>query len=471
MTSEKHSSACRFLTGAIAAIAAAALVATSAASIAQAQAGGSPRWIGTWSTGLLAALPPPPSSPAPAASAPFPSPPRVANQTLRQIVRVSAGGTRVRVALTNRFGTRPLRIDAAHVARRAKDSALDGSGAPLTFGGRPSVTIEAGSLVLSDPAPVPVRPLSDVVVDLFLPDDIWAAGSPATYHASALTTSYLSKTGNHAGVARLPVESTFQQWLFLARVEVSTSTASGAVATMGDSITDGTGSTPDANDRWPDFLAERLAARYGAGAPAVLNVGIAGNRVLSHNAGLNVLRRAGLEVPGGDQLSDPNALFGPSALSRFDHDVLLQPGVTHVVVLEGINDIGMAFDAVSPTAEELIAGHRTLIQRAHARGLRIYGATLTPFDGAFYWREAGEAKRRRLNEWIRTSGEYDAVIDFDAAVRDPKEPTKFQAAYHPGDWLHGSDAGYKAMAGAIDIALFAPGRKAASAGTYTGAKR
>ena len=189
MTSEKHSSAFPFLAGAVAAIVAAALVATSATSIAQAQSGGSPRWIGTWSTGLLAALPPPSLSLAPPASAPFPSPPRVANQTLRQIVRVSIGGTQVRVALTNRFGTKPLRVGAAHVARRAEGSALDGSGAPLTFGGRPSVTIEAGSLVLSDPVPVPVRALSDVAVDLFLPDDMWAAGSPATYHASALTTS------------------------------------------------------------------------------------------------------------------------------------------------------------------------------------------------------------------------------------------------------------------------------------------
>ena len=262
MRSEKHSSAFRFLAGAIAAILAAALVATSAPSIAQQQAGGSPRWIGTWSTGLLAALPPPAGAPAAPASPAFPNPPRVANQTLRQIVRVTIGGTQVRVALTNRFGTKPLRIGAAHVARRAEGSTLDGSGAPLTFGGRPSVTIEAGSLVLSDPVPVQVRALSDVAIDFFLPDDMWAAGSPATCHASALTTSYLSKTGNHAGVARLPVDSTFQQWLFLARVEVSTSTASGAVVTIGDSITDGTGSTPDANDRWPDFLAERLAAQY-----------------------------------------------------------------------------------------------------------------------------------------------------------------------------------------------------------------
>lgn len=454
MTSEMHSSKFPLLAGVAAAILAAALIATSAPSIAQAQASGSSRWVGTWSTGLLAVLPPPAGAPAPPTAAGFPSPPRATNQTLRQIVRVSIGGTQVRVALTNRFGTKPLRIGAAHVARRAKDSALDGSGAPLTFGGRPSVTIEAGSQVLSDPAPVAVRALSDVAIDLFLPDDMWAAGSPATYHASALTTNYLSKAGSHAGAAQFPVESTFQQWLFLARIEVSTSTATGAVVTMGDSITDGTGSTPDANDRWPDFFAERLAARYGAAAPGVLNIGIAGNRVLSHNAGLDLLKRAGLDVPGGDHLSDPNALFGPSGLSRFDHEVLLQPGATHVVVLEGINDIGMAFDAASPTADELIAGHRALIQRAHARGLRIYGATLTPFSGAFYWTDAGEAKRRRVNEWIRTSGEYDAVIDFDAGVRDPKEPLKFQAAYHPGDWLHGNDAGYKAMAGAVDISLF-----------------
>src|SRR5207244_4527682 len=231
---------------------------------------------------------------------------------------------------------------------------------------------------------------------------------------------------------------------------------------VGHPLTEAPGSPPDTNRRCRDFLARRLVAAYGGSAPAMLNVGIAGNRLLSHNAGLDVLRRAGLNVPASDALQDPNALFGPSGLSRFDEDVLLQPGVTHVVVLETINDIGMAFDGASPTIKDLIAGHRALIQRAHVRGLKIYGGTLTPFKGAFYWTEAGEAKRRALNDWIRTSAEYDAVIDFDAVVRDPNDPLRFRPEYHPGDWLHGSDAGYKVMAGAADLALFAAARQRAT---------
>jgi lysophospholipase L1-like esterase len=264
----------------------------------------------------------------------------------------------------------------------------------------------------------------------------------------------VSSKGNHAGVAKLPVEATFQQWLFLSRVEVSSATAPGTVVTFGDSITDGTGSTPDTNSRWPDFLARRLGERYGAAAPGVINAGIGGNRVLSHNAGAALLKRAG--VAGANaQMDDPNALFGPSGVSRFDQDVLLQPGVTHVIVLETINDIGMSTDPASPTVEDLISGHRTLIQRAHAQGLKIYGATLTPFKGAFYWTESGEARRQKLNEWIRTSGEYDGVVDFDAAMRDPKDPLKIRENFQPGDWLHANDAGYKAMADAVDLTLFA----------------
>ena len=427
---------------------------------AQAQGSRANQWVGTWASGPVAL--PPSAAPAgnPPEASPFGNPPRIANQTLRQIVRTSIGGSQVRVALTNRFGTTPLRIGGAHVAIREKGSAIvERLSARLTFRGQPSVTVEARSMVVSDPVVLAVPALSDLAIDIYLPDDLSNATSPATYHPSALTTNYLSPPGNHSGAARMPVGSTFQQWFYLARVDVLSGAAPGAVVTIGDSITDGTGSTPDTNSRWPDFLARRLVAAYGASAPAVLNVGIAGNRVLSHNAGLDVLRRAGLNVPASDALQDPNALFGPSGLSRFDEDVLLQPGVTHVIVLETINDIGMAFDAAPPTVKDLIAGHRALIQRAHARGLRIYGGTLTPFKGAFYWTEAGEAKRRALNDWIRTGAEYDGAIDFEAVVRDPNDPSKFRPEFHPGDWLHGSDAGYKAMAGAADLAVFAPARR------------
>ena len=451
------------------ALASAALVVALVATPAIAAAQG--RWVGTWTTGPLAVDPPAPEAQAAVAAAPGPrTPVRLRNQTIRQFVRTSIGGSQVRVALTNLFGTEPLDVAAAHVARRAGGAAIT-SGAHLTFGGHPSVTIEAGSTVLSDPVALDVAPLSDLAIDLYLPGDTWGSPSPATVHSTGLTTSYLSAPGNQSGAARLDVEGTTPQWFYLSRVDVWTTTAPGAIVTMGDSITDGTGSTVDANRRWPDFLARRLAAGHGAAAPGVLNVGISGNRVLSHNAGLGILRRAGLPgLPDSGAPPNPNALFGPSGLARFDRDVLLQPGVTHVVVLETTNDIGMAFDDPWPAVDDLIAGHRTLIQRADARGVTIYGGTLLPFEGAFYWTEAGEEKRQALNAWIRTSGAYDGVIDFAAAVRDPDNPTRFRPELHADDWLHPNDAGYEAMANAVDLSLFdttAIARAAGGAGPRT----
>ena len=375
------------------------------------------RWVGTWATGPVAVEPPPPE----AQAAPAPrTPVRVQNRTIRQVVRTSIGGSPVRVTLTNRFGTEPLEVGAAHLAGRTEDAAI-GMGAHLTFGGHPSVTIEAGSTVLSDPVALAVVPLSDLVIDLYVPGDTWGSTSPATMHVTGLSTTYVSAPGNHVGARQFDDERDTPQWFYLSRVDVWTETAPGAIVAMGDSITDGSGSTVDANRRWPDFLARRLAAELGDAAPGVLNVGIAGNRVLSHNAGLGILRRAGRPAPpGADGPPNPDALFGPSGLSRFDRDVLLQPGATHVIVLETTNDIGMAFGDPWPSVDDLVAGHRTLIQRAHARGLRVHGGTLPPFEGAFYWTAAGEAKRQALNTWIRTSGAYDGVIDFDAAVRDPR---------------------------------------------------
>ena len=217
-------------------------------------------------------------------------------------------------------------------------------------------------------------------------------------------------------------------WFLLACVEVTAPANTLAVVAFGDSITDGARSTSDANNRWPDHLARRLAARKGTGV-AVLNAGISGNRVLGDGAGV-------------------------SALARFDRDALMQTGVTHVIVMEGINDIGLARNAASPTVEDLIAGHKQLIERARARGLKVYGATLTPFEGAFYYTPEGEAKRQALNKWIRSSGAYDGVIDFDQITRDPAAPTQILPAYDSGDHLHPGDAGYKAMGDAVDLALF-----------------
>jgi len=414
-----------------------------------AQAGRSDdRFVATWATAVVARLqgppvlaPVPPGSPcAPPTfgppqgrqgGGPPPTPPaplNFSNQTLRQIVHVSVGGERVRAVLSNAFGSAPLAVGAAHVALRNRDAAIDPkSDRVLTFGGSPSVTIAAGAVAVSDPVSLAVPAFADLAVDLFIPGDTSTSTSPLTTHAGALQTNYISMEGNHAGEADLPGATTTQSWFFLARVEVAAPTQVGAIVAFGDSITDGTRSTPNTNSRWPDYLARRLAASNTK--MAVLNEGIAGNRVLCDGAGV-------------------------SALARFDRDVLVQPGVTHVVVLESINDIGIGRSNPSPTAAELIMAHQQLIARAHAHGLKIFGATLTPYEGAAYATPEGEAKRQALNDWIRTSKTYDGVIDFDAAVRDPGSPTKIQQQFNPGDNLHMNDAGYKAMADAIDLRLF-----------------
>jgi lysophospholipase L1-like esterase len=353
----------------------------------------------------------------------------VSNQTVRQIVRTSIGGSRVRVVLSNAFGTAPIEIGAAHVALRDTEATLAaGSAKPLLFGGRPTGTILAGATLVSDPVELTVAPVSDLVVDLFLPGELGVGPSPVTTHNGSGQTNFLSETGNHSGEEAIAVAGRANAWFLLSRVEVVAPANTRAVAAFGDSITDGARATADMNARWPDVLARRLAARRGPGV-GVLNLGISGNRVLGDGAGI-------------------------SALARFDRDVLLQTGVTHVVIMEGINDIGVARSNPSPSADDLIVGYRQLIDRARAQGLRVYGATLTPFEGAAYWTAEGEAKRQAVNQWIRTSGAFDGVIDFDMVTRDPAAPTKFLPAHDSGDHLHPGDAGYKAMGEAVDLALF-----------------
>jgi lysophospholipase L1-like esterase len=352
------------------------------------------------------------------------------NQTIRQIVHLSLGGDRFRVVLSNSLGSAPLAIGAAHVGIHAAGATVvAGSDRALTFAGVPSTTIPAGAVMVSDPVTLTVPNLADLAIDLFIPAD--TSNQVVTMHAGAFETNYVA-AGNHAGDADLPGADTMTSWYFLSRVEVSAPERTPVIVALGDSITDGTASSIDGNKRWPDVLARRLMPAKSSRKIAIIDEGIAGNRVLAH-------------VPG---------TAGINILARFDQDVLAQPGAQYVVVLEAINDIGLARQNPSPSAADLIAGHRQLIERAHEHGLKIYGATLTPFEGAAYASSEGEAKRAAINQWIRTSKEYDGVIDFEAAIRDPQSPTKFLPQFDSRDHLHPNDAGYEAMGNAIDLALF-----------------
>jgi lysophospholipase L1-like esterase len=353
----------------------------------------------------------------------------ISNQTVRQVVHTSIGGSRVRIVLSNVFGTTPVEVGGAHIALREGDSSIiAASGKVVTFAGNPTAQILAGATLVSDPVDLAVAPMADLSIDVYLPGELGLGPSPVTTHNASSQTTYISDAGNHAGATGLTVTARPAAWFLLARVEVLAPSNTSAVVLFGDSITDGAQSTLDTNSRWPDQLARRFAARKGA-TVAVLNAGISGNRLLGDGAGVN-------------------------ALARFDKDALMQTGVTHVVVMEGINDIGLARANAAPTAADLIAAYRQLIERAKARGLKVYGATLTPYEGAFYFTREGEAKRQAVNEWIRTSGAYDGVVDFDKVVRDPAAPTRFAPALDSGDHLHPGDAGYKAMGDAVDLALF-----------------
>jgi len=352
------------------------------------------------------------------------------NQTLRQVVHLSIGGDRLRIVVSNAYGTAPLEIGAAAVALRSQAAGVvAGSSHPLTFSGSPAVKVSPGATMISDPVSMKVADFADLAIDLYLPGD--TAPATLTRHAGAYQTSYVA-AGNQSGAAEFPTASTITAWYFIQRVEVVAAPTTGMIIAAGDSITDGTNSTLDSNSRWPDFFAHRLGERKGARRFAIANAAIAGNRVIS------------------DVVGD----FGVNIQSRFDRDVLAETGATHVVFMEGINDIGNAQQNPSPSADDIIAAHRQVIARAHAQGLKIYGATLTPTEGHFYYTAVGEAKRQKVNEWIRTSGEYDGVIDFDLAIRDPEHPTRILPKYESPDHLHPGDAGYKAMADAIKIDLF-----------------
>jgi lysophospholipase L1-like esterase len=374
------------------------------------------RWFATW-TASPSDAPPRPSRDS------VDRTPKLFDQTLRLIVRTSIGGDAVRIRVSNEYGDRPLVIDAARVAVRDAGPSIDvATDRALTFGGRSAVRLLPGAIVFSDPATLTVPALRDLAVSLHVAD----SARLATRHQLGLQTNYVGR-GNVAGARTFAPETTLVIWPFLVGVDVTNRAATGVIAAIGNSITDGARSTTDANARWPNFLAARMLSGTEP-AKAVVNAGISGGRVLTYGA-------------------------GPSALARFDRDVLSTPGLTHVILLEGINDIGRsAVDHV--TAEDIIFGYRQLITRAHERGIVIFGATLTPAGPRASFTPALEAKRAAVNAFIRTSGEFDGVIDFDAATRDPANLLQFLPKYDSGDHLHPGDVGYRAMAESIDLTLF-----------------
>jgi lysophospholipase L1-like esterase len=388
----------------------------------QARAGGPPRAPQPPGPG---AAPVAPAAPAPAQASSF------NNQTVRMIVHTSVGGSRARVELSNAYGTAALMIGAAHVALHAgKGATVAGSDHALTFGGKASISIPPGALAVSDPVSMLVPKLGDLAVSVFFPSDT----GPYTMHSTGLHTTYIVP-GNLTSQATLAADATTtRSWYFLSSVDVTAPADAGLIVAFGDSITDGATSTVDADRSWPSMLSQRLLANPATANLAIVNQGISGNRVLREGSATN-------------------------ALARFDRDVLSQTGVKWVMLMEGINDIG---NGVGPrgtpetaiTADDLIQGMKQLVDRAHMRGIKVAGCTLTPFGGAAYYSDKGEEIRTAYNQWIRTGGAFDAVVDFDKATQDPANPKQIRSDYNIMDHLHPNDAGYKAMADAVDLTIF-----------------
>jgi lysophospholipase L1-like esterase len=403
-----------------------------APALAQQPASAAPaRWVGTWAA-------------SPYDGDPWHTTPTLVDSTLREIVHTSLAGKALRVRFTNEFGTEPLRIDAATLAlstgdpngpQPAEDAAAETAVDPtslhaLTFAGQPSIVIPPGANVVSDPVELATPAFANLAISLYLP---LQQVSTATFHGSAQQDNFI-ETGNHVAAPQLNTPVKISSWYFLSGVDVEPAAPhAAAVVAYGDSITDGAWATENANHRWPDDLAVRLHDNPATASLSVLNEGIGGNCVLIH-------------------------CVGPNALARFDRDVLALPGVKYVILLESINDIGALHDPNRPnynlTAQDLEQGLTQLVARAHEHGIKVFGATLTPYKGAVYYTDRGEQIREAVNAWIRTSGVFDGVVDFDKATQNPADPLTYAPTADSGDHLHPGDAGYAAMANAIPVSLF-----------------
>lgn len=373
-------------------------------------------WVGTWSAAMQLVEP-----------GNLPPDPGLSNNTLRQVVRVSIGGDTLRVRFSSVFSTSPVTMRAVQIAVSKGGSTVDaGTGTELSFHGRNEITINAGEEVFSDPVPFTLKPGMDIAITIHFGE----TSPDVTGHPGSRTTSYLA-AGNRVTADDFTGSVNTDHWYIIRGIDVRAPESAAAVAVLGNSITDGRGSGTNRQNRWPDILAERLRANQGTKQIAVLNLGIGGNCVLRN-------------------------CLGPSALDRFERDIFNQSGVRWLIILEGINDMGQAPDSVAAlqVAQDLVAAYGMMIDKAHAKGIKAYGATLLPFGGSFYSTDYREKARQKVNQWIRSSGRFDAVIDFETALRNPEDPLSIMPALHTGDFLHPNEAGYKLLGEFIDLNLF-----------------
>jgi lysophospholipase L1-like esterase len=372
-------------------------------------------WVGTWACG-----------PQLTESGNLPPPPGLSHNTLRQVVHVSIGGSQLRVRLSNAFGDGPVTMNQVHIAVSTGGSTIDAStDRRLAFSGSASVTIPAGRTVWSDQFDYALAPQSKIAISIGFRD----APAGITGHPGSRTTSYL-QPGDAVTAPSLAGAATADHWYYITGIDVMADAATSAIVTLGDSLTDGRGSTTNGNDRWPDELSRRLRAAATTTKVAVLNQGIGGNAVVSRG-------------------------LGPTAMARLQRDVLEQSGVRWLILFEGVNDIGASRGPGQTVAGDLIQAFGSIIDAAHAHKIRVYGVPITPFGDSFYDAPDHQTARRMVNDWIRTSGRFDAVVDLDLAVRDPANSDRLLAAFDTGDHLHLNPAGYQRMADAVDLALFA----------------